>query len=146
MAEKTFGVRQAGGLLFVGAGLLSAIAGVGLMLAPARYEAVSRIRLERGSSYQAGAGNAKKENNSDPVQTAVATIQSPPILGRVIDTLGLCQRWGQRDSDRDLSSAEALTLLQLHTSVRPVPNTTVIEIHVSSKDPAETAEIANAIA
>ncbi len=72
-------------------------------------------------------------------------IQSQVILGKVVARLALCREWGRRYG-QVLKTAETIELLKRQMDLRPVRNTSIIEIRVSDEDAAEGAQIANTIA
>jgi beta-lactamase regulating signal transducer with metallopeptidase domain/uncharacterized protein involved in exopolysaccharide biosynthesis len=137
--------RQAVGLTLLGTGLALVIAGVALIVVPARYEAAARLRIE-GESAPPNGDDAKSKTASAPgrSQTALAILSSPLILNQVIQNLALRETWSKRYG-RELAGDAALKLLQQRTSARPVPNTSLLDIHASSENPEEAANIANEI-
>src|SRR5206468_5065758 len=57
------------------------------------------------------------------------------------------QEWGKRQADgKPLKMPAAVALLRARLQLRPVRNTSLVEICVSSDKPNEAAEIANAVA
>jgi len=70
------------------------------------------------------------------------------VLGKVIDALNLNARWGKRyaGSDVALPTSESLALLKRRLELRPVRNTSLIEIRVFGENPVDAAALANAIA
>ncbi len=74
-------------------------------------------------------------------------IQSEVILGQVIERLNLNKEWGKKYANGDiLKTPETMTLLKGRIDLRPVRNTSLIEIRVYSEKAAEAADIANAVA
>lgn len=73
------------------------------------------------------------------ISTQFAIIQNKEMLYPVIDALGLQQRWAM--------TSRELTFRRLRKMLTPkeIRNTELIQIAVSSTDPVEAAEIANAI-
>ncbi len=81
------------------------------------------------------------------LQTQFEVMQSQAVLNRVIDELDLNQAWGRKYAGGyPLKTSEALTLLKARLDLRPVRNTSLIEIRVFSDNPSEAAQLANAIA
>ena len=69
------------------------------------------------------------------------------ILGKVIETLDLNRRWGKRyGGGAALKAAETLSLLKARIDLRPVRNTSLIQIRVFGETADEPARIANEIA
>ena len=74
-------------------------------------------------------------------------IQSQTVLKRVVENLDLQTRWSQRYANGEkLTADRALALLKEHLELRPVRNTSLIDINVFDELPREAAELANAIA
>ena len=117
---------------------------------PESYASTTRILLrERAPGSPKQGGLVESSGQSDPyrIQTEFEVIQSELILGKVVDALHLRTKWGQQYvNGAKLSSAEAIQLLKARLDLRPVRNTSLIEIRVYSGDPKEAAEIANRIA
>jgi uncharacterized protein involved in exopolysaccharide biosynthesis len=81
------------------------------------------------------------------IQTECEVIQSEGILGRVLDRLELNKEWGKKFAGGDrLKTSETMTLLKGRVDVRPVPNTSIIDIRSYSEQPEEAAKVANAMA
>ncbi len=81
------------------------------------------------------------------IKTQFELIQSEAVLGKVIDALDLNQAWGKKyTGGGPLKTSESLALLKARIDLRPVRNTSLIEIRAFSDNPSEAAEVANAIA
>src|SRR5437867_10505512 len=81
------------------------------------------------------------------IQTEFEVIQSELILGKVITDLDLNKEWGRKYGNGDpLKTTETIALLKGRMDLRPVRNTSLIEILVYSEKPEEAARIANAVA
>jgi capsular exopolysaccharide synthesis family protein len=117
---------------------------------PEAYASTARIRIERDTSdIPEMSGVAPALNSYDPyfIQTEFEIIQSEVILERVIEKLDLMRRWGDRYAGgQALRFKETLQILQGLIDLKPVRNTSLIEIRVYSQKPEEAAELANAIA
>jgi capsular polysaccharide biosynthesis protein len=130
--------------------LVFSVVTIGTLLMPDSYASTVRIKLEAKNIL------AKKPDGSpvivsgyDPylMQTEFEAIQSDAVLNRVIDALNLKEIWGQKYAHKaELASAETLALLRNRLELRPVRNTSLVEIRVFSEDRIEAARIANAIA
>lgn len=122
------------------------------MILPESFASTARIKVERDRTDIEGladTGARERFNPYDPyfIQTEFEIIQSETILGRVIDTVNLNDVWGKKYYDGTrLKDTEALTMLRGRLDVRPVRNTTLLDIRVFSEDPREAAELANQIA
>jgi uncharacterized protein involved in exopolysaccharide biosynthesis len=120
-------------------------------LLPETYAGAVRVKVERNPIASQGQdGPATAAGVHDPyfIQTEFEILQSEAILGRVIEALNLNARWGERHAGNGvaLKTPETLALLKGRLELRPVRNTSLIEIRVYGEDPNETAAIANAIA
>ncbi len=74
-------------------------------------------------------------------------LQSEFVLSRVVTDLKLDQEWGKRQAHgKPLKMEQAVAMLRARLHLRPVRNTSLVEICVSSDKPSEAAQIANAIA
>jgi serine/threonine protein kinase len=118
-------------------------------LLPDSYRATARIRVERPYLATAAEPSRLSSARYDPyfIQTEFEVIQSELVLKPVIEQLKLDERWGKRyAAGRKLNTAEALTFLKARLDLRPVRNTTLIEISALSESRDEAAELANAVA
>jgi tRNA A-37 threonylcarbamoyl transferase component Bud32 len=119
-----------------------------LMLLPDSFVSTARVSLIDSDSPVA----RTRPVWIDPYlfHTAFEEIQSKAVLHPVIEQLRLNVRWATGSNPdsthRDTPFDEPLLILQRMLSVRQVRNTALIEIHVSSRDSNEAAELANAIA
>ncbi len=116
---------------------------------PESYASTARIRVERegydiepitGRTYQQG---------YDPyfIQTEFEVIQSSVVLSRVVTNLNLNEVWQKKFGlPEKLRTEESFALLKRMIDLRPVRNTSLIEIRVYSDNPDEAAQLANAIA
>jgi capsular polysaccharide biosynthesis protein len=112
------------------------------------FTSAARIKVERRLS-KATAENSPERVSSryDLIRTEVEVLQSELILGKVIWELALNITWGKRyNADIPLKTGETLQILTSRLDVRPVPDTSIIEIRVYGDSSDEPAKIANAIA
>ena len=92
------------------------------------------------------------QNNSqvvDPyfIQTELEIIKSQSILNKVIENLNLNVEWGKKyANNQTLTTSETRTVLEKIVDLRPVRNTSLIEIRFYSTDQNEAARVANEIA
>jgi len=125
-------------------------------LLPESYAGVARIRVEpdrretpaRPDSTPGQPGNDIRFITYDPylIQTEFEVIQSEAVLGRVVRSLNLNVEWGKRYfGGSTLKSSEALDLLRRRLEMRPVRNTSLIEICAYSEDAEQAAALANAV-
>jgi polysaccharide biosynthesis transport protein len=117
---------------------------------PESYSSTARIKIERDQSDIPSLDQLHTIGLSyDPyfIQTEFELIQSEVILGKVVDNLNLIQEWGKKYAGGErLKTQEAIALLKSKMDLRPVRNTSLIEIRVFSEKPEEAAKIANEIA
>jgi succinoglycan biosynthesis transport protein ExoP len=117
---------------------------------PEYYSSKCRIKVEREQTDIPFA-DMRNGGQYDPyfIQTEFETIQSERVLSNVVadPTLNLKAAWGKKYSDGNpLTTSQAITILKGKIDLRPVRNTSYIEIYVSSEKPQEAADLANAIA
>jgi len=117
---------------------------------PESYASVARIRVDRDVSDITGLTERPYGGiGYDPyfIQTEFEAIQSQVVLGKVIELLDLNTVWGRKyQGGEKLKTTETIGLLKSRLSLRPVRNTSFIEIRVYSDDKQEAADLANAIA
>lgn len=116
---------------------------------PESFSSTARIKIERDQTDIAGLTGPQLGMNYDPyfIQTEFELIQSEVILGKVIDDLGLEREWGIKyNGGTPLKRQETMARLKAYMSLRPVRNTSLIEITFYSEKPEEAARLANAIA
>jgi len=117
---------------------------------PESYASIARVKVDQAASEVTRMpGMPAPVGAYDPyfLKTQFEVIQSEAVLGKVIAALDLNQAWGKKFTGRSpLKTPEALALLQARMDFRPVRGTSLIEIRVFSDQPAEAAQLANAIA
>jgi beta-lactamase regulating signal transducer with metallopeptidase domain/uncharacterized protein involved in exopolysaccharide biosynthesis len=148
--EAPVSFRHLSGLTLFALGIVLIALGVYLSLRPAAYEAMTRLRLEPNAPAQLSSNDGKLTLNSyDPyyIQTEFGVIQSEQVLGKVVEDLGLRTKWeGRFNAGAPLKTQEAVDLLRSRLDLRPIRNTTFLEIRVYSDKPDEAASLANAVA
>jgi uncharacterized protein involved in exopolysaccharide biosynthesis len=141
--------REVSGLALLGIGLVLLAFGVRVLVSPTIYQATARIRINHDQMDTPSWGDPRTAPGFDPwfIQTEFEVIQSEVVLGKVIQSLDLNKEWGKKHAGGDrLKTWETIALLKSKLEFRPVRNTSLIEIRVSSDKPEEAARIANAIA
>ncbi len=116
---------------------------------PESFSSSARIKIERDQSDVSGFTERGGMMPYDPyfIQTEFELIQSEVILGKVIADLDLNKEWGKKYGGGDpLKTPETIGLLKNRIDLRPVRNTSLIEIKVYSEKAEEAAKIANAVA
>lgn len=148
--ERPANPDQWAGLALLVTGLALIAFGVWLNLRPLTYESVTRIRLDRDNADPTPISERPAVPASyDPyfIQTEFEVIKSDVVLSRVVDSLDLTQEWGKRyGSGKQLTRRATLVMLRQRLDVRPVQNTSLIEIRAASENPDEAAKLANRIA
>jgi uncharacterized protein involved in exopolysaccharide biosynthesis len=139
--------REFGGLTLLAIGCVLLLTGACLMFGPESYSGTVRIRVERERPVYSPGSAPGVTGSYDPyfIQTEFEVLQSQLILGKVIADLDLNREWGKR-LHMVLKTEDTIELLKRQLDLRPVRNTSIIEIRVQDEDPAEAAEVANAIA
>ena len=112
-------------------------------------QSTARVKMENEGGIVSGMEVAAASNEGyDPyfIQTSFEVIQSQLVLGKVVDALKLDQTWAAKNGGEKLTKEEAVARLKDRLTLRPVKNTKLIEISVTSDQPDESAKIANAVA
>jgi uncharacterized protein involved in exopolysaccharide biosynthesis len=129
-------------LVFVSAALTTYIL-------PRSYMSSARVKIENNSSPVQGNAlwdTGYHTNDNYFVQTEFEVIQSELVLGKVVDLLNLNVEWGKKyGGGTPLKSTESMALLRARMELRPVRDTSIMEVRVFDEDPVEAAKIANAI-
>jgi len=113
------------------------------------YQAVALVKIERDIPAQLISNESKGFflGTYDPyfLQTEFEVIQSDLVLCRAIDDLHL-KRAKSDGAAQSLSVFDVVKALRARLELRPVRNTSLIEIRVVSDQPDEAARLANAVA
>lgn len=147
--ENPAGGARFGGLALLAVGLVLIVAGGYLMLSPKTYRAETRIRVEQSLPGSTSNSGSSVTRYPDPnfLPTEFAVIQSQAVLGDVVRSVGLGEKWLQEyGHGKPLPTATAVELLKRHLQVRQVPNTHLLEISVSTDDADRAAALVNGIA
>jgi capsular exopolysaccharide synthesis family protein len=128
--------------------LVAITATVVTYILPVSYASSVRIKVEGDVSDIPGLAERPTARNYDPylLQTEFEVIQSQAVLPKVIEILGLNEKWAKRYNMDGLKTTDTMRLLKGRLDVRQFRNTTLMEVRVFSEDPNEAAVIANAIA
>ncbi len=148
--ERPATMREVSGLVVMVFGLLIILLGVRLLMLPAIYPAVARIKVERdvaGIIGETNGGLLMGTYDPDFLQTEFEVIRSTQVLAEVVDTLDLTQAWAQnRGNGNPLRRSAAIAKLRHGIELRPVRNTSMIEIQAAAEKPDEAAMLANSVA
>jgi capsular exopolysaccharide synthesis family protein len=115
---------------------------------PESYSSTARIKVEREQS-DITSFFGQSAGGYDPyfIQTEFEVIQSEVIMGKVIRELKLDSEWGKKwNGGQPFTLTETTAMLKRMMDLRPVRNTSLIEIRVFSEKPEEAEKIANKIA
>jgi capsular polysaccharide biosynthesis protein len=112
---------------------------------PESFAGIARIKIEPVAATESQ--NIQTGYNPQFLQTEFEVLQSQLILDQAIDALDLNTVWGRKYQNGErLKTSETLALLKSRLALRPVRNTSLVEIRAFSEDRDEAAKIANAIA
>ena len=120
---------------------------------PETFVGSARINVQReGTDIQGvGQGSMPGFGGVDPyfIQTEFEVMQSQVILGKVVEDpkLNLKEKWATKfHGGEPLTTPETIALIKHFIDLRPVRNTSLIEIRFFSDKPEEAADLANAMA
>jgi len=116
---------------------------------PESYSSFARIKVERDGSDISNLMGQQALTSYDPyfIQTEFEVIQSEVVLKPVIEQLKLNEEWGKRyNGGQKFTTTETMALVKRQIDLRPVRNTSLIEIRVFSEKPEEASALANEIA
>ena len=133
------------GIVLIFAGIVLLAAAIFMLTRPNQYAVTARIRMDPVN------GDISSESlntyDEDFIQIEFNIIQSEVVLGRVVEKLNLDSEWGKKYANgQRLKAGETIALLKRRMELRPLQNTTVVDLRVSSDDPVEAAKLANTIA
>jgi polysaccharide biosynthesis transport protein len=115
---------------------------------PESFSSMARIKVERDQSDIATLAGQQGTGIYDPyfIQTEFEVIQSEVVLSKVIDALNLNEVWGKKyNNGQKFTTSETMAVLKKQIDLRPVRNTSLIEIRVYSENADEAARLANEI-
>jgi len=116
---------------------------------PESYSSTARIKVERDQSDITSFFGQPMAGAYDPyfIQTEFEVIQSEVILAPVIKKMKLDFEWGKKwNGGQPFTLTETMTMLKRQMDLKPVRNTSLIEIRIFSEKPEEAANLANNIA
>ena len=131
--------------------LIAITATVVTFILPSSYSSTARIEInpDVNDIQPMGGGQAYAGVGYDPyfIQTEFEKMQSEKVLGRVIETLDLNNKWGAKyNGGQSLKTEDTMQLLKQRMNLSPERNTKLIDITIYSEDKAEAANLANGIA
>jgi succinoglycan biosynthesis transport protein ExoP len=117
---------------------------------PESFASSARIKVDRDIPDVSSFTERSQGAAYDPyfIQTEFETIQSEKVLGRVVEAEDLNRKWGEKylGQGEKFKTEQSMGMLKHNLDLRPVRNTSFIEIKYYSEKPEEAAQIANAIA
>jgi capsular polysaccharide biosynthesis protein len=136
-------------LILVGVVLVVALSLLALST-PEQYASIARIKVERiaiDPTRQREPESLAVGYDPDLIQGELKMIQSEAVFARVARKLNLTEAWAKSSAGgAALNEAETIKLLREKIDLRPVRNTSLIEIRVHSTNAREAANIANEVA
>lgn len=118
-------------------------------LLPESFASTARIKVEREVTDMEGMAGSRRDMGYDPffIQTEFEAIQSPAVLGQVIEQLDLNNLWSAKfGGGMKPKTPHPIQMLRSRMMLRPVRSSRLIELTVYSDDRTEAARIANAVA
>ena len=115
---------------------------------PESFSSSARIKIERDQSDIPTLMGQSSMGIYDPyfIQTEFEVIQSEVVLGKVIEAMNLNQKWGKKyNGGQNFTTTETMAVLKRQIDLRPVRNTSLIEIRVFSENAEEASSLANNI-
>lgn len=119
------------------------------VILPKTYSSTARIRVDKDTTDVSPLFERQASTPYDPyfMQTEFEVIQSKNVLYKVIEELGLNEKWAKRyDIPGGLKTQETFQILLGQIDVNQFRNTSIIEIQAFSREEEEAALIANKIA
>jgi uncharacterized protein involved in exopolysaccharide biosynthesis len=111
---------------------------------PKGYTATAEVQFKL-TVFDVPGQTIKAIENLTP-QSEIAVMESPDVLLPVIQDLGLDKTWAKSVSKDRLNETEALNKIAQKLRIDAIAGTNILKINVTSGDPMEAAQIANAIA
>jgi uncharacterized protein involved in exopolysaccharide biosynthesis/Mg-chelatase subunit ChlD len=111
-----------------------------------KFESQARIKVERDQSDISFSTEPRLAAQYDPyfIQNEFDTMKSDKVLGKVVADLNLQKEWAK--GGQTLSTSQAIALLKEKLVLKPVRNTSFIDIEAKGDKPEEAAKLANAVA
>ena len=135
------------------AGVFTFVVGASTLITfilPESYGSTARVLVRQDASESSQKLDSRASLGPyDPyfIQTQMEIMSSQLVLEKVVNDLDLRTSWGRKYANSErLRPEEARAILQARVELRPVRNTSLIEIRAFSDQPSEAAQLANAIA
>ena len=145
MQEMKPASSTAFGISLLLAGGVLAVASISMLLQRNEYKAAAVVQVDEVKVEQVQSG--KFYSHPYFVLTEFETIQSHPVLSRVIASLNLKERWSRKyKHGRKLSDRETEDMIKKHVELRYIGNAKMISVVAFDDNPEEAAQLANAVA
>jgi len=115
-------------------------------LAPKSYMSEARVEVKYKPADGRQTHVEGRTYDATLAKTQSEIINSEVIMRKVINDLNLNEAWGKKYGVGTFKTWETLKFLNGVTSIRPIPDTTLIEISVFDSNPDDAATIATGIA
>jgi capsular polysaccharide biosynthesis protein len=128
--------------------LVFGISVVTTALEPKSYAAAARVEVKHKSSDD-GAKTRSKNHfyDSNLAKTESEIVMSEVVMRKLIGGLDLNVAWGKKYfAGETLKTWETLAILKGRTSIRPIPDTTLISVCLYDDNPEDAALLANSLA
>jgi capsular exopolysaccharide synthesis family protein len=116
---------------------------------PIAYASTAQIKIEPDTaadiSGMSGQMSIAPGYDAYFLETELAIMHGPMVLGKVVDALNLNAVWGKKYG-MELKTSDTVDILKNQMTLAPVRNTTLIDITAYSGDKNEAATLANTIA
>ena len=118
------------------------------LLLPRAYCGLARIKIQENQSDTSFLEPQRSyQYNPYFIQTEFEVIKSQNILYKIIENLNLNVEWGKKYANgQTLTTAETRSVFEKLLDLRPVRNTSLIEIRFYSEEANEAARVANEVA
>lgn len=130
--------------------LVAVTATIVTFILPSYYASTAQIRVTRDAPDIESMTGREQTFLYDPyyMETEFKVMESKEVLARVVSALDLNHKWGKKlgGGDQALKTDDTINFLRQTLDLRPVRNTTLIDITAKSDKPEEAADIAQAVA
>jgi capsular polysaccharide biosynthesis protein len=127
--------------------LVFGISVVATSLGPKAYASAARVEVKYKPAEGKQTRSEKRFFDPSLAKTESEVINSEVVMTKAIGNLNLNVVWGKKYyNDETRKTWESLKILKGRTIIRPVPDTTLIEIRVYDDNPDDAATTANGIA
>lgn len=140
--------------IFIGVPVIIIVLIVALsLIVPPVYEAMTDLKIDDTNYENIGLSEGQYRSTGNmlmrkeqQINSEVEVARSHEVLEKVVDELGLVQRWVPAQLSEEERRAEAVAILSENIHVEPSRDSWVITISFRGNDPALVAEVANSAA